>query len=288
MKFAFVCTNFYNSNITINFVESLISSVLFDQNSHYIVIVDNSVNQNETLNLQNIISKYPFVILISNKENVGYFPGLNIGLKYIRKKYPDLDNILIGNNDLTFDNDFFIKLYQNNELFKQYPVISPDIVTLDNVHQNPHVQTRVSFFRELFLDLYFSNFFVAKVLMYAKQIFKILFVKKISSKHLEEGEILQGYGACYFLTPVFFKYYDSLFAPTFLMAEEAFLTIQLHKVGFNVFYTPKIKVNHIDHASVSLVDLKKFWQISSNSHKIYRSLISRTNNKKLSYAKRIL
>ena len=102
--------------------------------------------------------------------------------------------------------------------------------------------------------------------------------KKITDRKDEEQHniaqtIYQGYGACYILGPLFFKYFDQLWAPSFLMGEEFFLSKQLERINMKVYYEPVIKVYHQEHASVKNVPKKKMWEFSREAHKIYRKYV---------------
>jgi GT2 family glycosyltransferase len=269
--FAFVCTNYNNSHFTRDFVFSIVSAEYFDNSRHKIVVVDNSDNESEYENLKLILEIYPFVVVIRPEVNLGYFRGLNEGIKFIRKMFPEINNILIGNNDLKIKSDFFRSLEHIVDLLDKYPVIAPDIITLDGIHQNPHVKDKVSWFKLLILDVYYSNYNLGKFMFSINKII-FRFFRKSDVDHQFEGEILQGYGACYILSRVFFDNFAILDAPTFLMGEEAFLSLQIKKIGYYPYYTNKIKISHIDHATVSKVDSYLFWKISSESHRIYREL----------------
>jgi hypothetical protein len=66
--------------------------------------------------------------------------GLTFSLAAIDpRKY---DCVIVGNNDLTFDEDFLEKLaagvYTDDTL-----VVAPNVITKDGYHQNPHCITRV-------------------------------------------------------------------------------------------------------------------------------------------------
>ncbi len=45
------------------------------------------------------------VRLVHSEQNLGYFGGLNFGIKLLN--YKDYDYIIAGNNDLFFSRDFF-------------------------------------------------------------------------------------------------------------------------------------------------------------------------------------
>ncbi|MFH2027036.1 MAG: glycosyltransferase [bacterium] len=271
MILGYVCTNYNNTKYTIAAINSLIT----EKSNHNteIVVVDNcSDNENIEL-LKAIEQRHANVHIIYNNENLGYFKGLNCGIYYLRQHNKNIEYIVIGNNDLVFSDNFYESVLSNKATLQQHAVVSPNIITLDGVHQNPHVINGISKFREIVFDLYFSNYYLALII---KQIAK--FTKKISGrKDVEQFEvaqtIYQGYGACYILCPLFFRYFDSLWAPTFLMGEELFLSKQLESKKLQIYYEPSLIVNHHFHATMDKIPGKKYWEISRESHRVYRKYV---------------
>ena len=266
MKIGFVFTNFNNADFTINAIKSLQENI----ENYMIIVVDNFSDTIDKEKLRSLEKEIKYVKIIFNDSNVGYFKGLNIGINYLRQYETQINCMVVGNNDVLFPNDFYQSIMQNVNLFSKYPVISPDIVTNDGFHQNPHVIEKISKIREFIYDLYHSSYFIAKL---------IIKLAKISKKYTSRGdekqyqiaqEIFQGYGACYILTPLFFKNFKHLDSPTFLMYEEYFLTLQLQNKGFKVYYEPSISIKHIMHATTNKLPGKLKWKFSRDSHKLHR------------------
>lgn len=268
MLLGFVFTNYNNTDFTHKLLSSINKINGLDIKN--VIIVDNDSNPIEKRKLLKLKLKFQFVELILNTENLGYFSGLNCGIEKLRKK--KIDIIIIGNNDLIFPNDFFNKLLINSKLFKKYPVISPSIISIDGVFQNPHVINEISVFRKFIWDIYYSNYFMAKVVLLLSTIVQRFAKRKDNLHHDDEQEILQGYGACFILTPIFFKHFKKLWSPTFLMEEEFFLRTQISSKNFKTFYCPAISVTHCDHASVNKIPKKTFWKISKDAHIIYKKV----------------
>lgn len=268
MKIAFIVTNFNNSIHTFKMCDSInnFSSTI------PIIIIDNNSEENDISDLKKIESTFSNVKIIYNKQNVGYFAGLNIGIEYVRNKL-DIDIYIIGNNDLIFEKDFLFNLENNSHLFNKYAIISPNIITLDNEPQNPHVISNVSKFRHLILDIYYFNYYFSLIISLFLKYTNYIFRRKDFLDSDKAQVIYQGYGACYLIGPIFFKYYNKLFSPTFLMGEEFFLAYQLKMFNLELYYEPSIKVYHQDHASVGLLNSFKFWKISKSSHKIYKKYL---------------
>jgi GT2 family glycosyltransferase len=263
----FVVTNFNNSHYTKGFIESVRNSGVMDSP---IVVVDNGSNEQDVSNLKEIELEYPLVKVIYNTENLGYFSGLNIGIRYIRENYADVEFLVIGNNDLIISGDFYSSAASSQENFIKYPVISPNIITIDGVYQNPHVISEISKFREFIYDLYHLNYLLAGLIKLVSKITHRFTDRKDERQHEVAQEIYQGYGACYILGPLFFKHFKQLWSPTFLMYEEYFLSKQLAEKGFKIYYEPTIKVQHICHAATDKLPGKRRWQISCDAHRVYR------------------
>lgn len=74
MKVGFICVNYNNTLVTKKLIDSIDDSFNFEKNNLEIVIIDNSNNLILDTN------SYPFKINIIKCDNIGYFPGLNVGL----------------------------------------------------------------------------------------------------------------------------------------------------------------------------------------------------------------
>lgn len=266
MKVGFVFTNFNNADFTINAINSLQEN----SDNYSIVVVDNFSDDNDKEKLKSLENEIKNVKIIYNDKNVGYFKGLNIGINYLRQYDSQINCMVVGNNDVLFPNDFYKSLMQNINLFSKYPVISPDIITTDGFHQNPHVIKKISKIRELIYNLYHSNYFIAKLIIKFANITKKYTSRGDEKQYKIAQEIYQGYGACYILTSLFFENFKELDAPTFLMYEEYFLSLQLRNKGFKIYYEPTISINHLMHATTDKLPGKLKWKFSRDSHKLHR------------------
>lgn len=267
MKIGYVCTNYYNAAET----REAIRSLWADGGERYrIVVVDNSSDDENVEALKSMASEYPNVELILNKENVGYFRGLNLGIHRLRRNQPDIEMMVVGNNDLVFPGDFAESIQKNLAIFEKYAVVSPNIITLDGVHQNPHVIHKISKFRECIYELYYANYYLGMAILRVAKLTSRFTDRRDEAQHDVSQEIYQGYGACYVLGPVFFRHFKELWAPTFLMHEEFFLTKQLSDKGLRVYYEPSIKVLHRCHGAMKVIAGRKAWEAARTAQKVYR------------------
>jgi hypothetical protein len=270
INLCFIATNFNNSHHSIAFVKSILGMT----NAASIVIVDNASEESEINTLRQYTKSLGSnVNVIYNDKNVGYFEGLNVGIRYARAHLVDVDYYVVGNNDLLFASDFLNQISKHREILDCYPVVSPNILTLDSVAQNPHVINEISKFREVIYDIYHSNYLFACLILYISKITHRFTDRSDEQHHDVAQEIYQGYGACYILGPKFFQSFSELWAPSFLMYEEFFLAKQLNDKGYRVFYEPGIFVTHHCNGSVASVPAKTLWKLSQKAHKEYRKYI---------------
>jgi GT2 family glycosyltransferase len=272
MKLGYVCTNFNNSHFTVEAVRSLVSSAA-GVHEVRIVVVDNLSSAEDRATLKKLADEFSCVDVLLNDENVGYFPGLNCGIRYIRKNYPDIQHLIVGNNDLIFAPEFCDQVNAQRKMLEMHAVVSPDIVTLDGEHQNPHVIRSISKVREVVYDLYYSNYHLAQVILWLARITKKFTDRSDERSYKEAQHIYQGHGSCYIFGPKFFSHFTELWAPTFLMGEEYFLSKQLLNEGMKIYYTPSIKLTHCCHGSLRSVPSRKLWTLAREAHSVYRKYI---------------
>lgn len=265
---AFVTVNFNNSSFTKKFVESVENLLGFNNDKFSIVIVDNKSNVSDYKDLEFFCKGKTHIKLIKSETNRGYFGGLNLGLSYI-EDVNILKGVIIGNNDLTFDSGF-IDNYINKEYFSRTMVVAPNIITKDGVRQNPHVVTKVSKLHKIKSKIYFINYYISRFIK------KLKFSKnKTVSKPEYNNPIVikRGIGACYILTPMFFKYYDRLDDSVFMWGEEVLLSHQVEQADGLTVYDPSLKIIHYESATVSHMPSKVKYNMIKKSYKIYRKYL---------------
>lgn len=270
MKIGYVCTNYNNSEYTQKAVKTLLSNT---RHTYEVVVVDNNSNIDEAAILKSLGDQLSNVEIISNACNVGYFRGLNVGITALRTKHPDIEWMVIGNNDLEFPADFSDRLANATQTLRAYPVVSPDVVTIEGEHQNPHVICDISPVREMFYDLYYSNYYLGIVIQKLARLLPRLSERTDEEQWRVSRPIYQGHGSCYLLGPQFFENFEELWAPTFLMSEEYFLSKQLSDAGFMIFYEPAIQVIHHWHGSLEKLPNRKRWSFAREAHREYRKYV---------------
>ena len=74
-----------------------------------------------------------------------------------------------------------------------------------------------------------------------------------------------GFGACYILTPIFFKHYSRVDDYTFLMGEEGELAHQILRIGGRTFYDFNLKVLHLDSSTFKRIPSKTTYKYGQKS-----------------------
>ncbi len=145
--------------------------------------------------------------------------------------------------------------------------MAPDVITIDKIHENPHVIHKMSFFRKLKYKIYFSNYYLAKLItqFYSAE-------RKPKAFDPEAKYIYMGIGALYVLTPHFFSHFNSLWDDVFLYGEEAVLTGQVNSVGGKIWYEPSLKCDHNESASTSKIGSKTKYKIIQNSYRFIKNI----------------
>lgn len=265
--YSFITVNYNDWQATLRLAESV--NCLHRDRGDLIelVVIDNQSELADYGQLAEKAAAYPWIKLIRNETNIGYFPALNVGLRATAR--PDRVAI-VGNNDLRFKEDFLSELGKIS-WDADILAIAPNIILRNGLHQNPHCISRVPRWKIIGYDIYYSNYHVGLLLLSLFRVFKG-FLRKQDNAHAGQPHIIRmGIGACYVLTENFFKHYDSLDERIFLWGEEALLAAQIESAGGRTLYHPGPVVYHDEDDSVSKkIMTRDYYRITQESYRIYR------------------
>lgn len=235
-----------------------------------IIVVDNASSKPQVELLETYLKENQsfseIVKLDKQTVNRGYFPGLNAGLALLQKNADQF--VIVGNNDLLFENKFFSKLGQM-AFGSDVMAVSPSVVTVDGVRQNPSMSNKPSRFRRSFYKLYYSNYYVGRLLL---RLWRMMGLGAPSRKQADNvpRPIFIGIGAIYILTPTFFERHRNLEYPLFLYGEEAFLSKQIYGSGGVIWFEPALQVVHMESVSTSKLPSKEKYRLTQKSYALYR------------------
>lgn len=208
-----------------------------------IVVVDNKSTDDSLKNLKKLQSKK--ITIIDSGANKGYSYALNVGCKYLIKKYKKL-NIVISNSDIIIDSENDIKDL-NAHLSEKNVIVGPTIIQGNDLNRGFKIPTpwqdikqNIVFCgkRVLTNELNYPNDYYHKDISKVDTVSGCFFM--ITSKHLEEMD-----------------YFDE---NVFLYYEENIMGIKTKKLKKNIIVCNNIDVIHDHSVSIdkSLKRIKKY------------------------------
>lgn len=219
-----------------------------------IIVVDNFSNNSSIEALKNKFDnndKLEFVLL---ERNYGFAKANDIGYSIAKHKY-NASYIVVMNNDVMIKDDQFCNKLLMLNLPEQIGVVGPDILTLNEEHQNPlkaciitKTQLKkaisVTKFKLVLVPLFYK-------LKRKKEKINVTFIKT-SQRNVPL------HGACIiFLRPFIQKFEFAFYPDTFLYGEEDILFYLARKQGIEFLYEPLLKVQHMEDVSTNSISVNR-------------------------------
>lgn len=265
--YCFIVVNYNNSDLSVSCVKSI-----FEQSSDNVdvIVVDNNSTVEEKQVLQELENQSNVDIIYLN-ENIGYFPALVKGQELAYLKY-DYTYLILANNDLIFGADF-VRTLSLLKVESNVMVISPDIVTIDGVHQNPHFVNKLSCLRKFLYSIYYKTYYISLIMNFILNIFSLKRAKKNKPYYDKEQKIYLGFGACFILTRTFMSDVKFVDTRSFLMGEEQLLMRQVEVHKGIIYYIPTLKVTHLDSATFKKMPSRFSYECERRAYQLYRSYL---------------
>ncbi|HAS6066706.1 TPA: hypothetical protein I7114_08225 [Vibrio vulnificus] len=242
MKTLILCVDYKTTQDTISFVNRVCSL----SHSVDIVLVCNS-GSNDFIGL----SEKENVYVYDFHENLGYMEGANRGLKEYLNDHDMPSWVILSNTDIDFrDKSFFEKL---NEDKNTDCIIAPEIITLDNVYQNPFLEKRPSKSKVTFLKKIYSNVLTFYIYDFLSNVKSSIYKK---GKCMVDNKIYAPHGAFVIIGKKYFESGADLSHPAFLYGEEIIIAERARNVFVDVVYDKKYKILHKEHVSTGKLGSK--------------------------------
>lgn len=277
MRLCYVVLHYQNIGVTKDCIRSLLK---IKGEGSQIVVVDNASPNKSGLQLKNIFGNDNDIHVIINDSNTGFAKGNNIGFLYA-KQHLHADNIVVMNSDVIIEQvDFENKIFELNKK-RSVHIIAPDIKTLDEKHQNPFRINRVRNYTILRACAFYSLWIITmKIPMFNKVFLKN--INQIMRKKISKGNFVNDckgniipHGSCLIYTEKYVNEEDIAFLPiTFLFHEEDILYEYASSKGYVILYSPTIRVNHLEDASINEITTSSISREIFNSKYRLRSLIT--------------
>lgn len=276
-KFTFLILHYMNADVTANCIESILTSM--PEREYNIVVVDNASNNGSIEVLQEKYGDKNIIHFLSNKENLGYARGNNIGFSYAKHELKT-EWICLANNDVVFSDSMWIDKILGAYEKMPYFVLGPDIVTPDGEHQNPF-RANVSGKKEVIKSLVHDEIvYILLKLGIQRKLRKKMNIKNVRAdvnwKNTQEDFKGVLHGSCFVFSPDYVKEFEGLYNGTFLYAEEEILCYVLQKLGYRYTYFSDVQVMHCHATSFKKAiqdDDKRKMVIVKNRIKSYRKFL---------------
>lgn len=254
MMVAFVILHYKTLQETRECLESLLNLEQPMNLERQIVVVDNASHNGSLESLQQQYGSYPDVHFVALPENIGFARGNNAGYAYAKQTLK-ADFIILLNNDTEIEqHDFMAKLlriYENTP----FDVLGPDILTLDQQHQNPkasrgYTQAEVAAkIRQTRRDLWLNQTGLYELLIGWDQLKKSLRPVQSGIWHrdalpLQPQVNVVLHGSCLIFSPEYIHQFKGLYDGTFLYCEEEILWAFAQQENLRLLFAPDLQILH--------------------------------------------
>lgn len=277
IKIVVVILHYKSSDDTISCVNSILNK---NDSVINVVIVCNGSNDESDEFIYNKYFNYDNVHVIVLAKNLGFACGMNVGIKYGKEIGARI--IVCANNDVEFVQNDFFRILESKYFENTFGVIGPDVINLDNIHQNPtYIPKKI---KKYALNEYKKTINGIKRCKYFKGVFEYIFciIKKVfpkNIKNIDKNSLLRLHGSCIIFGSEFLDVYKGFNDETFLYGEEEILTYMCFRKNISMQYCSELKILHKEAKSTKIVyknTIKRhlmFYENYSQSLKILLKLI---------------
>lgn len=257
MKYTFVILHYQNIDDTINCVESIKKLEKNISDEIKLIVIDNkSPNDSGEVLKDKYKNKEQIEVILLDK-NYGFSKANNIGYEKARKEKTDV--ILVINNDIVFEDKSFLIKLEKIIVNNNSDIICPDIINIDNKHQNPMKKEEMTI-RSAYKNMIYEMLFI--IIIYIPILRKYALKwrnnreKKWFEKYYDKNNEIKDctrfvpHGAFIIYTNNWLKKEQQAFvSDTFMYAEEDMLSLYIKQKKYKMFYANELKVRHLEGQS---------------------------------------
>jgi GT2 family glycosyltransferase len=272
-----VTVNFRNADCTLQFLESV--SRLEGFAKCRILIIDNNSGDGGVSRIRQAICGIGNVELVEARQNLGYFGAANLGLQRFMVNHAIPDWVIIGNNDIIFDDPHFLsRLLQKDPM--AVGMLAPSIISALTQHDaNPSIRQRPSWLRMLRYRLWLSNYYAMRFKQWLSP-----YVRRIRYRFYNpipppaeavQCAIYAPHGAFLIFSRQFFEVGGFIDTDFFLYAEEFTVAEMCLRLGLPVIHDPELRVWHAEGQTLGRKLSRSAYLHQRNG---FRYALSRYNN----------
>ncbi|MBR1817281.1 MAG: glycosyltransferase family 2 protein [Bacilli bacterium] len=250
----FVILHYQNIDDTIHCVDSIDSLNAPNIEKHIVLIDNHSPNRSGEELQKKYQNKKNCQVLLLDK-NYGFTIANNKGYQIAKESNADV--IMVLNNDILFEDSTFLEKLMKE--YKDYDVIAPDIINIQDRHQNP-LREEPYTLKKAYKNLLFQRLsFIFYHIPYLNKLF-LKWNQKREQKWLDnyfkeknnniDIHHFVPFGAFIIYTGKYIKNEEKAFVGTsFMYMEEEFLGLYLKVKQYRLFYNSDLKVRHLEGRS---------------------------------------
>lgn len=237
--FVFVVLVYRNTNDLSDFFANL------DVEKSKVIVVNAYYNDQTKLEFESIACEHQADFI--NVENNGYGYGNNKGIDYAINNY-QFKYLIISNADICIKN---LKISQIQDTH----ITAPDIVTLNDKHQNPYLPFHWQWYENAKYWLYKYN--CRRLFIFISIISRV--TREFYNMTIKRGYIYSAHGSFIIIPYYILKRIHPIFNEhIFLYKEEECLAHLARKQHIPIFYSPDIRVLHKEDGSTATMNERKY------------------------------
>lgn len=241
MKYCFIILHYKVAEVTSESIKCICkSSENYDYN---IIVVDNASCNGSLEILEKEFETNTKINFVKLERNIGFAKGNNAGYLLAKNEFK-ADYIIILNNDVFISQIDFCEKINNLYEEVEFDILGPDIITRDNLHQNP-LQECIKSYNELKKAILITR---VKLLLMPFYNVKKRYNKRIytgNPKYKISEVNVPLHGACLIFSKKYIENHEFAFYPeTFLYAEEDILFYLAQKEKLRLLYSSEIEAFH--------------------------------------------
>lgn len=252
----FIILHYMVKEQTIECVDSVLNLV----GEKKVIIVDNASANGSGRELKEYYKDLDDVVVLLNKENLGFAGGNNIGCKFAQQEYHPEYYVVMNNDVIIKQKDFIERIYSIDKE-EHFDALGPDIYAVRNKrHQNPKSLQPMTIEKARKLQKHIKKRMQRNILTHIKSCLKQnAVIYGVYSKLIKRDKpidwtckyhdvMLQG--ACFIFSDRFIEKRNEAFFPnTFLWFEAQILSYECKINGFHTLYDPSLQVFHYENVS---------------------------------------
>jgi GT2 family glycosyltransferase len=224
-----IIINWNTSKLLKNCIDSVKK---YTQSVYYkICVVDNASIDNSVDMLK---EEFPDVLLIENKQNVGFAVANNQAMKCVNGQY-----YLLLNSDTLFIDNVILKMLQYAKEVNEFGIIAPQLLNSDL-----SIQKSTSYFPSFYNSILLNVLFVRKVFSKFKYYDKVKLELIVSPVDVDYVS-----GACMLVNRDALQEVGYLDEDYFMYGEDIDWCYRFHKYNWRVIYNPLCQLIHLGNQS---------------------------------------